>query len=178
MNHYGAPLHVFPSERSSMKRKLAGAAVPMLVAVLVAGCGGGAKGDNASTAAAGPPLTKAVFIAKADAICKANSDYIKAQAARLRDAASKTGTIAVKDVAAFLTNTSLPAYNSTLAKLRDLTPPVSDEKKIDDLIAALAGAIDTARSDPSRYASNGAPDPFDKANALANGYGMKVCGSS
>jgi hypothetical protein len=156
-----------------MKRKLAGAAVTLLVAGLAAGCGGSGK-DKTTTVA--KPLTKAQYIAQADVICTATKTEIATAAKKLKDAASKTGTLPVKQVAAFLTNTSLPAYNTMLNKLRDLDAPAADAKKIDDLIAALAGAIDTTRADPTRYASNGAPDPFDKANGLAIDYGMKVCG--
>jgi hypothetical protein len=65
-----------------------------------------------------------------------------------------------------------------LSQLRALTPPKPDETTIDGLIAALAGAIDTAKADPAKYSKNGAADPFDDANARATAYGMKVCGSS
>ena len=83
----------------------------------------------------------------------------------------------MRQVTKFLTKTSLPAYEAMLADLRALTPPKDDEKTIDGLIAALAGAIDTAKADPVKYSKNGAPDPFDDANERAIDYGMKVCGS-
>ena len=160
-----------------MKRKLAGAAVTMLVAALAAGCGSG--GDNAAktTTTSGAPLTKAEFIAAADKLCTANTQRIEKAAAKLRAAAQKTGTLKVPDVATFLIKSSLPAYDDLLDKLRNLTPPTADQKTIDGLIASLAGAIDTAKADPNKYARNGAPDPFDDANARATKYGLKVCGS-
>jgi hypothetical protein len=161
-----------------MKRKLAGAAVTMLVAALAAaGCG--SDGDNAAKTAttSGAPLTKAEFIAAADKLCTANTQRIEKAATKLRTAAKKTGTLAVPDVATFLLKSSLPAYDDLLDKLRNLTPPTADQKAIDGLVASLAGAIDTAKADPNKYARNGAPDPFDDANARAKKYGMKVCGS-
>jgi hypothetical protein len=169
-----------------MKRKLAAAAVTMLTACLAAGCGGGDKGatttgGGATTAGGAPtggaPLTKAQFIAAADGICRATNATIEAAAAKLRNAAAKTGTIAVPKVTSFLTKTSLPAYDGQLDKLRTLVAPKGDEKAIDGYVAALAGAIDTAKADPVRYSKNGSPDPFDDANARAQHYGMKVCGS-
>ena len=55
--------------------------------------------------------------------------------------------------------------------------PAEDEKTIDGYIAALAGAVDTAKSDPRKYSKNNQRDPFDDANKRAIDYGMKVCGS-
>jgi len=163
------------------QRKPAGAVVWMLVAVLaVAGCGGGGGGDDTTvgaTTAGNGPLTKAQYIAAADKVCKETFDKISTAATKLREAARKTGTIPVTQVSKFLTQTSLPAYDQLLDQLRALQPPKGDEKAIDGLIASLAGAIDTAKADPVKYSKNGAPDPFDDANARAMRYGMKVCGS-
>jgi hypothetical protein len=161
-----------------MTRKLAGAVATLLLvaALAVAGCGGG--NDNASTSTTpGAELTKAQYIAAADKVCKATTDKINAAATKLRESANKTGTIAIPRVTKFLTETSLPSYEAMLAQLRTLTPPKQDEKAIDGLIAALAGAIDTAKADPTKYSKNDAPDPFDDANSRAIDYGMKVCGS-
>jgi hypothetical protein len=160
-----------------MKRR--SAASVLLAALVAAGCGGGGNGAKnvATTPASSGPLTKAQFVAAADKVCKATSNKIAAAAAKLRTAAEKTGTIPVPQVSKFLTQTSLPAYDAMLDQLRALTPPKSDEKTIDGLIASLAGAIDTAKADPVKYSKNGAADPFDDANSRAMKYGMKVCGS-
>ena len=158
--------------------KHAATVMTLFALMAVAGCGG--DGDEAATttpANGGAPLTKAQFIAAADKACKATTDRIAAAATDLRESAEKTGTIPVSKVASFLTKTSLPAYDAMLDDLRALTPPEDDEKAIDGLIAALAGAIDTAKSDPVKYSKNDTPDPFDDANERAIDYGMKVCGS-
>jgi hypothetical protein len=162
-----------------MKRKLAGALATLLVAgVAVAGCGGGDdKTASTTPPAGGAELTKAQYVAAADKVCKETTDKIAVAATNLRKAAEKSGTIPVPRVTKFLTDTSLPAYEGMLAKLRTLTPPKQDETTIDGLVAALAGAIDTAKADPAKYSKNGAPDPFDDANSRALAYGMKVCGS-
>lgn len=155
------------------------AAVMIIALVALAGCGGGDDGDgNASTTPAiGAELTKTQYIAAADKVCKATTDKIASAATKLRESADKTGTLPVREVASFLTKTSLPAYDAMLDDLRELTPPEDDQKTIDGLVAALAGAIDTAKSDPVKYSKNGSPDPFDDANKRAIDYGMKVCGS-
>ncbi len=155
------------------------AAVLTIALVALAGCGGDGDENAATTtpARSGAPLTKAQFIAEADKVCMATTAKIAAAATKLRESAKKTGTLPVRQVATFLTKTSLPAYDAMLDDLRALTPPEDDEKAIDGLIASLAGAIDTAKSDPVRYSKNGSPDPFDDANERAIDYGMKVCGS-
>jgi hypothetical protein len=160
-----------------MKRKLAGAAITMLVAGLAAGCGGDGGGAT-TTAAGGAPLTKAQFIARADAICLATVARIRSGAAGMRAEEAKSRRLPPTDqIARFLKDTSLPAYDEMLDKLRDLTPPKRDEKAIDAFVGSLAGAIDTAKADPAKYATPSARDPFDDANARAKRYGMKACGS-
>lgn len=161
-----------------MKRKLAGAAIAMLVAGLAAGCGGDDKGKAATTTnGSGPPLSKTEFVARADAICTKTASTIKVAAAKLRKAGAKSGTLRKTQVAKFFTDSSLPAYERQLAGLRDLTPPSGDEQVIDAQISALAGAIDKVKADPIVYASRTAVDPFAEFNTRAPRYGMKVCGS-
>lgn len=161
-----------------MKRKLAGSAVTLLVTALAAaGCGSGGDHPPAASTTSGPPLTKAAFIAAADKLCAANKQRIETAATTLRNAAKKTGTLKVPDVATFLVKSELPDYDDLLNKLRDLNPPAADQTRIDALIASLAGAIDTAKADPSKYSRNDVPDPFDDAHKREQAYGMKVCGS-
>jgi hypothetical protein len=168
-----------------MKRNVAAAVLTMLVAALAAGCGssGGAKSTAtvAPATAAGPPavrLTKAQFIFKANDICLGTSNQIAKAASKIRAQTKKTGKLPpTPQVAKFLQDTSLPAYDAMVDKLRDLTPPKRDEKTIDAYIASLAGAIDAAKANPVKYSSTSAPDPFADANARAVKYGMKACGS-
>ena len=151
----------------------------LTVAVAFAGCGGGGDDKGASTtpATSGGTLTKPQYIAAAEQICKATADKIAAAAEPLRASAEKTGTLPVSKVSSFLAKTTLPAYDAMLDELRTLKPPKQDEKTIDGYIAALAGAVDTAKSDPRKYSKNNQRDPFDDANKRAIDYGMKVCGS-
>lgn len=167
-----------------MKRNVAAAILTMLVAALAAGCGsGGSKKAGATVAtsakpAAGVTLTKAQFVFKANDICLGTSQQIDKAASKIRAETRKTGKLPpANQVARFLTDTSLPAYDAMLDKLRELTPPKRDDKTIDAYIASLAAAIDTARASPEKYASTSAPDPFADANARAVKYGMKACGS-
>jgi len=164
-----------------MKRKLAGAAITMLLAGLAAGCGGGSD-DDASTSSSGnvtsdEPLTKAEYIERADAICSVADARIDAAAAKLRAASKDTGTLKRSAVVKFLRDSTLPAYDRMLIGLRDLTPPTGDEAKIDPFIASLSGALDAVKANTEKYAKRTAADPFDAANKRAQDYGMKVCGT-
>lgn len=162
-----------------MKRRLAGAAITALVAGLAAGCGGdggGGGGDGSTTAAPTGP-SKAQFIARADAICSATARRIDAAAAKLRNASERDGTLPKAEVARFFENTSLPAYEVMLERLRKLTLPQGDERTVDGYLSALAAAVDTFRANPIKFASRTSPDPFATANTRAQRYGLKACGS-
>ena len=156
-----------------MKRRLAGAAITMLVAGVAAGCGG----DDTDAPAKRDALTKAEFVERADALCAAADRRIEAEAAKLRSSAKKTGTLPSRTVVRFLEQSSIPAYERMLLGLRDLTPPKSDEQRVDGFVASVAGAIDAVKQNPQKYARRTTADPFDDANKRARAYGLKVCGS-
>jgi hypothetical protein len=181
---YGARLHVLPAvERFSMKHKLAGAAITMLVAGLAAGCGGGDDNDTTAgaattTTAAAPtkPLTKAEYIARADAACEAATKRIDAAGTKLQGSAKKPRKLTQAQIRAFLTQSTVPSYERMLSELRNLTPPTRDRPTIDSFVAELSTAIDALKSNPDTYAKL-ATNPFGNANTQAKAYGMKVCGS-
>jgi hypothetical protein len=160
-----------------MKRRLAGAAMAMLVAGLaVAGCGAGDKGAT-TTALGGPRLTKAQYIAAADKVCNTAKRKIEPAAARIRASANKTGRLTAAKMRAFLTQTSIPAYDAMVGDLNKLAPPTADEQTVDGIVAAFAGAVDTMKANLAKYSNNLTLNPFDDAQARATDYGMKVCGS-
>jgi hypothetical protein len=163
-----------------MKRRITGAMTTLLFAGLVAGCGGdgdkdGASGGTGTGAAAG--LSKAQFIERGDAICAAADKRIDAAATKLRQSSKKSGTLPTTQVVRFLTRSSMPAYDRMVIGLRKLSPPKSDEQRIDAFVASVAGAIDAVKANPQKYAKRTTADPFDDANKRAQAYGFEVCGS-
>ena len=168
-----------------MKRKLAGAAITMLVAGLAAGCGGDDKDSDANgaatttTTAAGPtkPLTKAAYIARADTVCEAATTRIDAAGSKLQGSAKNPRKLTQAQIRTFLTQTTVPSYERMLAELRNLTPPKRDKRKIDSFVAELSTAIDAIKANPDTYAKLTTANPFANANQQAKAYGMKVCGS-
>ena len=172
-----------------MKRKLAGAAITMLVAGLAAGCGGDDKdtttGAATTTAAATPttaaeptpPLTKAAFISRADAVCGAATKRVDAAGAKLQGTAKKPRRLTQAQITTFLKQTTVPSYERMLIDLRNLTPPLRDQRAIDTFVGSLSSAIDAIKANPDTYAKLTTANPFADANKRAKDYGMKVCGS-
>lgn len=164
-----------------MKRKAAAAVLTMLVAAVSAGCGGdGAKEDRGSTTAtvaAAAPLSKAEYISRANAICRATRATLAKEGATFRTDATTTAKLPPPArIREFVTKVSLPGYERMLARMRELTPPQRDRRTIVAYIASLSDAIKTVKADIPRYARADAVDPFDDANAQAASYGMKDCG--
>jgi hypothetical protein len=165
-----------------MKRKAAGAVLTMLVAALVAGCGGDdAKQDTGSTTtatvAATAPLSKAEYISRANTICRATREKLAAEGAKFRTAATKTATLPPPaKIREFVTKVSLPGYERMLEQMRELTPPQRDKRTIVAYVVSLSNAIKTVKANVPKYAQADAVDPFDDANARAVSYGMKDCG--
>ena len=163
-----------------MKRKLAGAAITMLIAGLGAGCGADDKADTSATATSDAPtgpLTKAQFIERGDAICTTAADKIDADGAKLQTAVGKGRKLNQAQLVSFLTRSTVPAYERMVIDLRKLTPPKSDEETIDGFIAAVSGATDAVKASPQTYAKLTTKNPFAEANTRAKAYGFKVCGS-
>jgi hypothetical protein len=181
---YGARLHDLPLERFSMTRKLAGAAIAMLLAGLAAGCGGddgggagtGAAGTTTTTTAGGA-ATKARFVERADAVCETAAKRLNAAGAKLRPTSKDTPKLSEAQVTRFLTQHTVPSYERMLLGLRDLTPPQRDEKRFDEYLASISRAIEALKAKPGTFARLEGKNPFTDANNRAKAIGFKVCGS-
>ena len=152
-----------------MKRNLILLAVGALaLGVLAAGCG--SSNDNSTSTSS---LTKAEWIAKADAICKASNDQINA-AGKQQFGNQKPSQ---DQLTSFATGTIIPQVGKQLDQIDALgVPSGSDGDQASAVLAAAQADLGKVRADPSLVTSNSA-DPFADANKLAKAYGMKVCGS-
>jgi hypothetical protein len=128
--------------------------------MVVAGCGG----DDDK----GP--TKAAYITKADAVCKAANDKLTKAAADI--GASPTAA----QVKTFAAQTAVPNLEAELKELRALDRPKDDKDTIGAIYDALEDAVGKLKSDPSVL--TGQTNPFTEANAKAKAYGLKVCGAT
>jgi hypothetical protein len=133
----------------------------LALGAIAAGCGG--SDDDSSTSS----LTKAEWIAKADAICQQGNQQTE-QAAKQQFGNQKP---TAPEVQQFVTETALPGTQDQIDKIRALGAPSGDEDRVNHILDTVQADIDQAESsgDVNEHS-------FDDANALARQYGLKVCG--
>ncbi|HEY6772011.1 MAG TPA: hypothetical protein VI035_06130 [Solirubrobacterales bacterium] len=134
----------------------------LAVGLIAAGCGGGDDDSDTTTS-----LTKAEWIAKADAICQQGNQEIN-QAAQQQFGNQKPTAAAVQQ---FATGTALPNTQTQVDKIRALGAPSGDEDQVNEILDTVQGDIDKAKS-----AGDIEDSTFADGNALAKQYGLKVCG--
>lgn len=137
--------------------------VLLALGVVVAGCGGSAPAD---TSAAEMGITKADFIAQADAICKAGDD-------KIGEAAGMNATKKGQDE--FVKNTIVPTIQSELDQVRALPVPAGDEDQVKAILDSGQDGLSEVQQDPSLLMDN-KTNPLDDSSKLAAQYGLKVCG--
>jgi ABC-type lipoprotein release transport system permease subunit len=128
---------------------------------IAAGCG--SSGDDSSTSS----LTKAEWIAKADAICQQGNQAIE-QAAQQQFGNQRPTAAEVKQ---FATGTALPKTQDQVDQIKALGAPSGDEDQVNHILDTVQADIDKAKS--SGDIENAT---FADGNALAKQYGLKVCG--
>jgi hypothetical protein len=139
--------------------------VVLALAGLVVGCGSSSSDNSTSTAS----LTKAEWIAKADAFCQAGNAQTNA-AGRQQFGNQKPSQAQIQQ---FATATIIPGVQSQVDKIKALGAPAGDEQQVNTLISTVQADLDKAKSDPSLITHGNA---FADANKLAQQYGLKVCG--
>jgi hypothetical protein len=144
--------------------------------VATAACGNGTTSSGSSPSGAVAPLTKAVYIAKANAICATMNARTKALgrpgpdiAAAVR-ASDKSGVIAAQ---ALRQLRALPAPPTEAAALERIY------SKVDAVIAdypSLSAALRTGRRAAIQSAATQLGADGKAANAASNAYGLTSCG--
>jgi SpoVK/Ycf46/Vps4 family AAA+-type ATPase len=142
----------------------------VVVAVLAAGaiatgCGSSDdNGDSTTTAS----LTKAEWIAKADAICRQGNQQIN-QAAHQQFGNQKPTAAEVQQ---FTANSLIPNVQSQVDQIQALGASSGEEDQVNKILDTVQADIDKAKSDPNTISDK----TFADGNALAQQYGLKVCG--
>lgn len=144
------------------------------VGVLAAGCGSSSSTSTSRTATPAG-VTKAGFVAKANAICtKGNAQTQTATAAyvkKFRLGANATPTNA--QVAKVADAVLIPGAQAEIDAIRALGAPSGDQQTVNALLAAVQQAVDKIKRDPASITHN--PKLFAPANKLASAYGLKAC---
>jgi FtsZ-interacting cell division protein ZipA len=140
------------------------------IAAIVAGCG--SSDDSASS------LTKAQFIAQADAICKAGNAEIESEAEAFEkknniDENEEPSTAQKAEVSETIL---VPNVTNQAEEIRDLAAPSGDEDEISAMLDSLDEGVEEVEANPQAPFESKQPNPFGPANKIAEEYGLKVCG--
>lgn len=148
----------------------------VVLALIVAGCGGG----DSSTGVTTSTISKEAFIKKADAICQGGSERIQ------RDLASvfkdRKQAIAIlkhpskADYEKVIDRALIPNLEREIEEIRALGAPSGDEDRVEEMLVALEEGIETAESDPKAVISS-SDAIFGIGARLAREYGLEVCGN-
>jgi hypothetical protein len=133
----------------------------LTLGVIAAGCGD--SGDDSSTS----NITKAEFIAKADAICKQGNQEIESAAKQQFGGGRPSGP----EVSQFITEQVIPNTQSQVDQIRALGAPSGDEDQINKMLDTVEADVEKAKA-----AGDINDQTFAEGNALARQYGLKVCG--
>ncbi len=139
-----------------------------LVALALAGCGGSGAGSSTQTSAATQAsISKAVFLARANAICVRGNAASKAARARLGASPSE------EQIVAFVRRTEVPAVQAQIDQLRALGAPAGDGATIKKMLDVAQQAVSRVKVVPTILTTG--EDVFAPFAALAHPYGLTSC---
>jgi protein-tyrosine-phosphatase len=151
------------------------------IAALAAGCGGGGSSTDATTGGGGEEAapTKAQFVAKADAICKANDATLNKEVQEFakEEGISEKSEPSEDQQTELVERFLIPSLQNEHDELVELTPPEGDEEKVEQIFSNLEAGIEEAEVDPSSMTEEEEHQAFEEASQEAGDYGMKVCGA-
>jgi hypothetical protein len=152
-----------------LPRPLKGAAIAatLIVGLAAAGCGSSSSSTKSTTSAATPAITKAAFLAKANALCTQGNKLSNAAAAKL----GKSPTQA--QVTAVVKATDVPSIQSQIDGIRALGAPSGDQATVTNMLNLAQADLDKVKSNPALLASN--TDPFANFAKIAHPYGLTAC---
>jgi hypothetical protein len=159
---------------NTVRRISAGSTIGAIVAItlIVAGCGSGGGETGIPTA----QITRTAYVARADAVCAKWNAVLERKETEyfghlgLGPTEDPTG----KQLAKFASESGVPAIEDQLKQLRALKAPAAEVDQITEIYDAAQAANDRVRANPSLI---GGGNPYGRANALADDYGLTVCGS-
>jgi hypothetical protein len=148
---------------------LVGIAAVCSIGLLVAGCGS-SKSSTASTPAK-PALTKATFLAQANAICEeGNQKLAAAQQVLEKTVGAKAPNEA--QITAYATAVFIPSIQGQIEKIRALGAPAGEEATLTHMLGVAQADLNQVKSKPSVLVSG---RPFASFAKLAHPYGLTAC---
>lgn len=165
------------------------AATALVCLLATAGCGGSSSTTATQTVTVGhtQELSKAEWIAKADAICaatKGETAPLKAEADALQEAPDNASTY---QKLAEILKAGTASIPKETAALRALEPPAGDREILQKMIGtveanatlgdSMADALESSDLERFEALNEQAQENTTKAKGLAQGYGLKICGA-
>jgi hypothetical protein len=138
------------------------------LALAVAGCGGSGAGSSTQTSAAmQASISKAAFLAKANAICVRGNAASKAARALLGASPSE------EQIVAFVRRTEVPAVQAQIDQIRALGAPAGDGATIKKMLDVAQQAVSRVKVVPTILTTG--EDVFAPFAAIAHPYGLTSC---
>jgi hypothetical protein len=139
----------------------------MAIGSVAMGCGG--SGDSGS-----PPLTKAAFIKRGDAICEqVPTRYLnRYNALKKKQKQKSLSAKAAKEEENL--KSAVPPLHTASGEFEELSPPAGDEQKAETIVAALEKGADGIEAEPGSELT-GPKSPLAEFQKLTKEYGFKFC---
>ena len=140
--------------------------VSAIALVGLSGCG------DDSDDAAGATITKAEFVKRATAICKARGDEIRKKGAKVL---ADTEDLSQSKAATALVAVSVPAFERELRELSELEAPAGDAGSLDAVFDEIRETINRLKKSPG-VVRNYPNYPYRHSEQAAAAYGIPACG--
>ena len=144
-------------------------AVGSIVAVLavgVAGCGGGDDTTEVETTAA---LSKSEFVTQANQICREGNMETDAAFENFDNETSKAEAETV------IEDTFVPSVQRQIDEIRDLGAPEGDEAKVDHMLDLAQADLDRVAEEPGIVLDGEDVDQFADFAKIGHPYGLTEC---
>lgn len=142
----------------------------LAVAIIAVGCGSSSDDSTSS-------LTKAQFIAQADAICKKGNAEIESEfeAFAKKEGIKENEEPSTAQGVEVSETVLIPNIENQAEEIRALEAPSGNEEEISAMLDSLDEGIEEAEADPEALFTSKS-DPFGPANKMAKELGFEVCG--
>lgn len=142
-----------------------GAVGAALLALLMAGCGGGDTTDTT--------ITKAEFVKRANQICK-QAESEREELVKKASALTEPGQeLSEAQQTKALLGIFVSPYEKEIARISNLPAPEGEEEMPEALVEAMREALKDVESDPGELARS--VDQFNEVNKLSTQYGLSAC---
>jgi hypothetical protein len=132
----------------------------LLIGVGAAGCGGSSSASKTT-----PAITKAAFVAKANAICGQADPVLSAAGAKLETRPPKA------QIAALVRTTYVPSIQAQITAIRALGVPSGEQAVVTNMLTLAQADLSKIKSNPALVAT----DVFGDFAKVAHPYGLTAC---